>query len=214
MKVPFGVMSLLVVLPACTPYPVSVGPSSSGVEPEGPAANPTSVTTPPAQQVPPARQPQTRPARAQSVPSPVNASLIRIDLRALEDEIFATVNRERARVGSAPLTPVAAMNRTARRYALELAERREVEHASTTPGRRTFRDRIEAEGTRAKLAGENLAMLTASPELLARQVVDAWLRSPGHSKNLLDSVFTRSGLGAWLGPDGVWYVVQVFASPT
>lgn len=211
MKVPFGVMSLLVVLPACTttPYPVSVGPSSSGVEPERPSANPTSET---------ARQPRASPVQeptsARSVPPPVNASLIRIDLGALEEEIFATVNRERARVGSAPLTPVAAMNRTARRYALELAERGEVEHASTTPGRRTFRDRIEAEGTRAELAGENLAMLTASAELLAQQVVDAWLRSPGHSENLLDSVFTRSGLGAWLGPDGVWYVVQVFATPT
>lgn len=218
MKVSLGAMSLLVVLVACTTtsYPIYVGPSSSETEQERRSPDPTAATTPPGQQVPPARQPQTprAPLGARSVPPSLDPSLIRIDLRALEQEIFASVNRERARGGSAPLTPVAGMNRTARRYALELAERGEVEHESTTPGRRTFRQRIEAEGTRADLAGENLAMLTASPELLASQVVKAWLRSPGHSRNLLDSAFARSGLGAWLGPDGVWYVVQVFASPT
>jgi uncharacterized protein YkwD len=214
-------MSLLTALTACAPAPHLVtseagGPPGVGFEADGAPPSPEHAEPLRAQQVP-----RGSAGAGQVPPDPVRTRgpagvtpLVRIDLRALEDEILLVVNRERARAGSGPLTPVPAMNRTARLYAVELAERGEIEHASSTPGRRTFRQRIEIEGVRARIAGENLARLTASPERLAPQVVDAWMRSRGHRMNMLDRTFTRTGLGAWLGPDGVWYVVQVFATPS
>jgi uncharacterized protein YkwD len=121
-------------------------------------------------------------------------------------------NATRRQHGSGLLEEDAALSRAALAYARELAERGEIEHLSPTPGRRTFRERFEAEGARARLGGENLARIPAPARIMPDRVVKAWLRSPGHKMNLLDPIFSRTGTGVWLGGDGVWYVVQVYAT--
>lgn len=126
--------------------------------------------------------------------------------------VLREANAARRRAGSRALRVDAALTRAAERYARELAGRGKVEHVSRIRGRRTFRDRIHAEGGRARVAGENLARLTSSGDALASRVVRAWLDSPGHRANLLASDYARTGVGVWLGRDGVWYVVQLFAS--
>lgn len=126
--------------------------------------------------------------------------------------VLREANVTRGRHGAGSLRTDAALTRAALRYARELADRQEVEHLSATPGRRTFRERIEAEGASPRIGGENLARLTAGAETLGDRVVDAWMRSPGHRYNLLDPIFARTGIGVWLGVDGVWYVVQVYAT--
>jgi uncharacterized protein YkwD len=136
----------------------------------------------------------------------------RFDGASLAELVLREANATRRRNGAGGLRTDPALTRAALRYARELADRREIEHLSATPGRRTFRERIEAEGARARVGGENLARLTASAESLGDRVVDAWLRSPGHRYNLLDPIFARTGVGVWLGGDGVWYVVQVYAT--
>ena len=138
----------------------------------------------------------------------------RIDLEYLALQVLAEANAARMRAGSRPLVMDPALRRAARRYSRELAARQEIEHLSPTPGRRTFRQRIAAEGARARVAGENLARLSASVESLPERAVQAWMKSPGHRRNLLDPIFTRTGIGVMLGPDGIWYVVQVYATPS
>lgn len=132
---------------------------------------------------------------------------------AMANGVLAEVNRERRRRGAQPLVMDARLNRAAERYARELAARREIEHVSSTPGRRTFRQRIHAEGGRARIAGENLARLSASPAKMPQRTLRAWLRSPGHRSNLLDPSWRRTGVGVWQGRDGVWYIVQLYATP-
>jgi len=126
--------------------------------------------------------------------------------------VLREVNAARRRAGAPPLRADPALTRAAQRYARELASRREIEHVSRTPGRRTFRQRIAAAGGRARVAGENLARLTARPATLPERAVRAWMRSPGHRHNMLDPTFRRTGIGVWLGSDGIWYIVQEFAS--
>jgi len=138
----------------------------------------------------------------------------RIDLEYLALRVLAEANAVRMQSGAGPLIMDPALRRAARRYSRELARRGEIEHLSRTPGRRTFRQRIAAEGAEARVAGENLARLTASVESLPERAVRAWMKSPGHRRNLLDPIFTRTGIGVMLGPDGIWYVVQVYATPT
>lgn len=43
-----------------------------------------------------------------------------------------------------------------------------------------------------------------------RNVVTAWMRSPGHRANLLSSKMRWIGVGAVRDEDGVWWVAQVF----
>jgi uncharacterized protein YkwD len=56
-------------------------------------------------------------------------------------------------------------------------------------------------------AGENVAygFLTG-----LSVVLDGWMKSPEHRRNLLDGDFRLLGSGARLGDDGLWYAVQVF----
>ena len=44
-----------------------------------------------------------------------------------------------------------------------------------------------------------------------RSVVnEGWMKSPGHRANILDPAYRLMGIGARKGPDGRWYVAQVF----
>lgn len=134
------------------------------------------------------------------------------DPEVLAARLLREINAARRRAGAPPLRTDPALTRAAQRYARELASRREIEHVSRTPGRRTFRQRIAAAGGRARVAGENLARLTAHPSTLHERAVRAWMQSPGHRHNMLDPTFRRTGIGIWLGRDGIWYIVQEFAS--
>lgn|SRR5690606_4369121 len=134
------------------------------------------------------------------------------DPEVLAARLLREINAARRRAGAPPLRTDPALTRAAQRYARELASRREIEHVSRTPGRRTFRQRIAAAGGRARVAGENLARLTAHPSTLHERAVRAWMQSPGHRHNMLDPTYRRTGIGIWLGRDGIWYIVQEFAS--
>lgn len=136
----------------------------------------------------------------------------RLEPAGLEEEVLREANATRRSAGSGVLVVDAALGRAARDYARELAERREIEHISPTPGRRTFRERITAAGAHPRLGGENLARVVSTADALGGRVVRAWMNSPGHRVNLLDPIFSRTGIGVWLGGDGVWYVVQVYGT--
>lgn len=136
----------------------------------------------------------------------------RLSPETIVAQVLREANIARRAVGARPLRRDARLALAAKHYSRELARRREIEHVSATPGRRTFRERIESEGVNPSVAGENLARLTASYRTVAGRTVQAWLRSPGHRSNLLDAIFTRTGVGVTLGRDGVWYVVQYYAT--
>jgi uncharacterized protein YkwD len=55
-------------------------------------------------------------------------------------------------------------------------------------------------------AGENVAYGFTSPQ----SVMDAWMDSDGHRRNILDKRFRRLGVGAKQSEDGTWYLAQVF----
>jgi uncharacterized protein YkwD len=70
-------------------------------------------------------------------------------------------------------------------------------------------ERISAAGYRWSNVAENLALGHTSSEM----VVDGWLRSPGHCKNLMNPVFTEIGVAAVQASNGRWYWVQEFGKP-
>jgi uncharacterized protein YkwD len=56
--------------------------------------------------------------------------------------------------------------------------------------------------------GENVAV----GYLSGLAVVNAWMNSPEHRKNLLSRHYTLIGIGVRKGSDGLWYASQVFGS--
>jgi uncharacterized protein YkwD len=72
-----------------------------------------------------------------------------------------------------------------------------------TPGM-TFTQRVDAEKYKWASVGENVAYGYSTPQT----VMEAWLASPGHCKNIMNPGFTELGLGK----EGSYWT-QVFASP-
>lgn len=118
------------------------------------------------------------------------------DLEAVRAAVLERVNRARRQGGLAPLKPNERLDRAAQRHAQDMFERAYFQHES--PEGATMRDRIEATGYRARIVGENLAFGQTSAE----EVVDGWLKSPGHRRNILENKFREMGLGIALGRDG------------
>lgn len=54
--------------------------------------------------------------------------------------------------------------------------------------------------------GENLAQGYSTSE----SVVDAWIKSPSHKANIVDTEFITCGISAWRGNDGNIYIAQEF----
>jgi uncharacterized protein YkwD len=145
------------------------------------------------------------------LPAPPSRAEV-VDIASLERTTLDEVNRVRAENGSVPLVIDPGLQRIAQDYARELAKRRDLSHVSKTPGKRTIDERVHSVGLHPRDYGENLALLTSSPNAVARTVVRMWLNSKGHRHNMLDRTFTRTGLGIALGSDNVWYLTQDFAT--
>jgi uncharacterized protein YkwD len=69
---------------------------------------------------------------------------------------------------------------------------------------------VQVTGLRVRASGENIAGGQQTPQ----EVVDAWLRSPGHCRNIMGD-FTHLGV-SYVNRPGTTYVnywTQVFATP-
>ena len=108
----------------------------------------------------------------------------------IHDYVFAVVdlvNEERAKENIAPVS----LNRAATGAAQVRAEEAKKSFSHTRPnGTKCFTALAEADITYAA-AGENLAGKIKTPE----KVVDAWMNSPGHRKNIMDPAFSQIGIG-------------------
>ena len=124
------------------------------------------------------------------------------------DRIVAVSNSARTWQSLPPLRSDAALTRAAVTYANEMAATAWFDH--TGAGGSTLVSRAEAAGYEGwAFLSENLVRAPSgtSPE----EVVDAWLSSPEHRRNLLSTEVTETGVGCVSGgsPARIW-CVQLF----
>lgn len=112
-------------------------------------------------------------------------------------QVVELTNAERADAGCDPLGTDDRLAAAAQGHAEDMAAQGYFDHVSRD-GRR-FDDRISAEGHPAP-GGENIARGQRS----AAEVVQAWMDSPGHRRNILDCDFATVGVGH--APDGDHWV--------
>ncbi len=80
----------------------------------------------------------------------------------------------------------------------------------TAFGHDGFEDRVKLISIklgRLLLSAENVAYGKISP----RQVVDIWLKSPGHRRNI-EGKYLLTGIGIAKANDGTFYFTQIFAT--
>ena len=110
-------------------------------------------------------------------------------LSPYEQEVIRLINEIRAQYGLGTLQPDLALSRVARLKSQDMHDLRYFSHTSPTYG--SPFEMMKRFGIRYRTAGENIAMGYATP----RSVVDGWMNSEGHRKNILNPSFTQIGMG-------------------
>jgi len=121
---------------------------------------------------------------------------------SMSSEILRYVNQHRRSIGLPALQANSFISSVA------LGHSRDMLSGKTPFGHEGFRDRIDL--IRKKLgpihvAAENVA----SGPMSAREVVDGWLHSPGHRRNI-EGDFRLTGIGLAFRADGMIYFTQIF----
>lgn len=106
-----------------------------------------------------------------------------------ENEVIRLVNAERTSRGLAALESDWELCRIARYKSQDMHDKNYFSHTSPTYG--SPFDMIKAFGLSYRSAGENIAKGQTTPQA----VVNAWMNSSGHRANILNSSFTRIGVG-------------------
>ena len=117
-------------------------------------------------------------------------------------EVVRLTNSARSQNGYAALVEDGALSEAAAVRAREIA--RSFSH--TRPSGASFSSALSESGVSYLRAGENIAYGQKS----ASEVVNAWMNSPGHRANILNSSYSRIG-SASVNIDGTLYWVQLFA---
>jgi uncharacterized protein YkwD len=129
-----------------------------------------------------------------------------------EEGVFAETNLHRAENGAAALRYDATLDAAAEAKLKDMFDRQYFAHESPTGEGPA--DVIEAAGYEYIVVGENLALGNFADD---RELVQAWMDSPGHRANILDGKFTEIGVAVGRGLyEGkmTWMAVQEFGKPT
>ena len=117
-------------------------------------------------------------------------------------EVVRLTNSARGQNGYAVLVEDGTLSEAAAVRAREIA--RSFSH--TRPSGASFSSALSESGVSYLRAGENIA----SGQKSASEVVNAWMNSPGHRANILNSSYSRIG-SASVNVGGTLYWVQLFA---
>lgn len=123
----------------------------------------------------------------------------------LQSQVVKLSNAQRTKAGCKALTVNANLLKAARGHSRYMATTGTFSHIGS--GKSTFVSRAKAAGYTAARS-ENIAYGYRS----ASEVVNAWMKSPGHRKNLLDCGARTFAVGVSYATDGTPYYTQDFGS--
>lgn len=126
---------------------------------------------------------------------------------AIELEVFDRINEYRRSVNDPPLALEATLVSLAREHSEAMA-------AGSRPfGHDGFEQRsaIARTALRVTTMSENVAMNNFSPAEVAHEVVEGWIGSPGHLRNLRGA-YELTGIGVARSVTGDYFVTQLYAA--
>ncbi|MEU8068394.1 CAP domain-containing protein [Micromonospora sp. NPDC049151] len=187
-------------------------------EPASPSAVPTTAAPSPTKKATPKPSRSTAPSRQQersSAPGGGSSSggtggtgtkaAATTGLSAELQQVVTIVNQERAKAGCKALTVNAKLNLAAQRHSQNQADHKKMDHTGSD-GSQPW-DRVKAAGYSYSMVGENVAWNYQTPAA----VMEGWMNSEGHRKNILNCSYTQIGVGVARSNGPYW--TQVFATP-
>ena len=130
----------------------------------------------------------------------------RVDLLEVEKEVVRLVNMERIEAGLEPFDACNQLSSVARIKSEDMDANDYFNHRSPTFG--SPFDMMDSYGIDYEAAGENIAMGYPTAE----SVVQAWMDSDGHRRNILNSSFGKIGVGVYQANNGTNYWTQMFTN--
>jgi len=106
-----------------------------------------------------------------------------------EREVFMLVNHERMKNGLKPLALNADLSLLARKKSKDMLDKNYFDHKSPAYG--SPADMLSKAGFKWKNVGENIAF----GQKTAAEVMEAWMKSPGHRANILNTNYEQIGIG-------------------
>ena len=196
--------------PADALAPESASPSAV---PTTAAPSPTKKATPkPSRSTAPSRQQERSSApsgggsNGSSGGSTSTKATATTGLSAELQKVVTIVNQERAKAGCKALTVNAKLNLAAQRHSQDQADHKKMDHTGSD-GSQPW-DRVKAAGYSYRMVGENVAWNYQTPAA----VMEGWMNSEGHRKNILNCSYTQIGVGVARSNGPYW--TQVFATPS
>ncbi len=110
-------------------------------------------------------------------------------IKPFEKQVVKLTNKERTKRGLNPLKIDKKLSKMARKKSEDMRDSGYFDHKSPNYG--SPFDMMKQFDIHFTAAGENIAAGQKTPE----QVVEAWMHSEGHRKNILNDSFTHIGLG-------------------
>ena len=120
-----------------------------------------------------------------------------------EKEVFDLINKQRTQNGLSPLKENSELQRVARIKAQDMVNNNYFSHTSPTYG--SPFDMMKSFKISYNTAGENIAGNSSNSG-----AVTAWMNSPGHRANILNSSFNQTGIGVVTGSKYGKIYVQMF----
>lgn len=114
---------------------------------------------------------------------------------------LAAINAERSQRGMAPLATDPRLTSAAQAHACDSATRGRMGHEGSDGS--TLADRVQREGYRYRSIAENVALGYPGPAA----VVQGWMGSSGHRRNILTRNARDAGIGLAVGRDGALHWV-------
>lgn len=156
-------------------------------------------------------QGSSKPASSVPAPSPkptpsssVPAGSASGSYASFQNQVVQLVNQERTSRGLKALAVDSALTNTATLKSQDMAKLGYFDHTSPTYG--SPFDMMRQFGISYRTAGENIAWGQTSPS----QVMQGWMNSEGHRANILNSSFTKIGVGIAKNASGRYYWTQQF----
>lgn len=159
-------------------------------QPSQPSAKPTEPDTSP-------KEPDTSPEEPVALSKTDSAEFN----TAYESEVLSLINAERAKYDLPPLVRDDGAAEVAHVRAKEIVK----SFSHTRPNGKSCFTAAEELGVSYRSAGENIAYGYPTPQ----KVVDGWMNSEGHRKNILSASFSKIGIGCYES-NGVLYWSQFF----
>lgn len=186
--------------PDTTPIPTSE-PAPTDTPTAAPTLTPTAAPT-----VTPTATPTAAPTLTPTAAPTAAPTQAPSGLSAMEQEVLALVNSERAKNGLSALSWADDVAAVARAHSSDMINRGFFSH--TNPDGESPFDRLKNNGISYRIAAENIAYGQKTPA----DVMNAWMNSSGHRANILNKNVTELGVGAVKNNNGTIYWTQVFVA--